>query len=223
MHVIDAIDAQLLKIACPENSTTMLVGWADAIKLGCAKFGIATAREIACLLAQAGHESAGLTQLAENLNYSAQGLANTWPARYALDSHAAVKVPNALAVKIQRNPEAIANFTYANRMGNGPPESGDGWRHRGFGPFQITGKHNQAEFGAAVGLTVDQVPDYLRTTRGGAMSMCWFFQDHHLDDLAATPGCADETRAVNGGTLGLADRTRRFDAVLAELKRRGFV
>jgi putative chitinase len=221
MHVVDMVDAQLLKLACPENSIAVLAGWADPIKLGCVKFGIVTARGVACLLAQAGTESAGLTRLAENLNYSAQRLAEVWPHRFAVDPHAPVKVPNVLALNLAHNPQAIANHVYASRMGNGPPQSGDGWRYRGFGPFQLTGKDNQEAFGEAVGLTVDQVPDYLRTTNGGAMSMCWFFKMHGLEDLAATPGCADETRAVNGGLNGLADRTKRFSAVLAELTRRG--
>lgn len=223
MHPIDCIDAQLLKVACPENSALMLAGWADPIKLGCQRFGIDTPREIAALLAQAGHESAGLTQLSENLNYSAGGLARTWPKRYALDPSAspAAVVPNQLAYRLQRNPEAIANNVYAGRMGNGDEASGDGWKHRGFGPFQLTGKNNQEAFGEAIGMSVDQVPDYLRTTNGGAMSMCWFFKVHGLSNLAETPGCADETKAVNGGELGLADRTLRFEHVMAELRRRG--
>jgi putative chitinase len=221
VHPVDCIDANLLKLACPENSTLMLAGWADPIKRGCLRFGIDTPREIAALLAQAGHESAGFTKLSENLNYSAQGLANTWPRRYASNPNGPPPYsPNMLASQIQRNPEAIANYTYANRMGNGPPASGDGWKHRGFGPFQITGSANQAAFGAAVGLTLDQVPDYLRSTNGGAMSMCWFFSTHGLSNLAETPGCDDETRAVNGGELGLADRTARFGRVLAEIERR---
>jgi putative chitinase len=128
MHVIDQVDGQLLKIACPENSTLMLAGWADPIKKGCLRFGIDTVREIAALLAQAGHESAGLTQLSENLNYSAQRLAEVWPTRFAADPKAAVKSPNTLALQLQRNPEAIANSVYANRMGNGSAASGDGWR-----------------------------------------------------------------------------------------------
>jgi putative chitinase len=84
-------------------------------------------------------------------------------------------VPNVLALNLARNP-AIANHVYANRMGNGPPRKRRRLAHRGFGPFQLTGKDNQEAFGEAVGLTVDQVPDYLRTTNGGAMSMCWFFK-----------------------------------------------
>lgn len=222
MHPVDTIDAQLLKLVCPENSIALLAGWADPIKRGCLKYGILTDREIACLLAQAGHESAGFTQLSENLNYSAGGLARTWPHRYALNPGAspAALVPNALAYKLQRNPQAIANNVYANRMGNGDEASGDGWLHRGFGPFQVTGADNQALFGKSVGLTLAQVPAYLRSTTGGAMSMCWFFTTHGLADLAKTPGCADETRAVNGGENGLADRTHRFTVGLTEIRRR---
>jgi putative chitinase len=221
MPVTDLVDAQLLHVAAPENSLDVLANWVDPIKAGCRRFGIDTVREVAALLAQAGHESAGFTRLSENLNYSALRLAEVWPRRFAVDPKAKRKVPNALACRLNRNAEAIANQVYANRMGNGPPESGDGWRHRGFGPFQLTGKNNQAAFGQAVGVPIDQVPEYLRTTNGGAMSMCWFFKVNGLEDLAATPGVADETRAVNGGLNGLEDRKRRFDAVLAELTRRG--
>jgi putative chitinase len=221
MHVIDLIDAQLLKIAAPENNVAVLATWADPIKVGCRQFGIDTVREIAALLAQAAHESCGFTRLSENLNYSAQRLAEVWPGRFAEAPWQPVKRPNALARRLDHNAEAIANTVYANRMGNGPPESGDGWRHRGFGPFQLTGKRNQAAFGAAVGIALEAVPDFLRTINGGALSMCWFFKVNGLDDLAATPGVADETRAVNGGLVGLEDRKRRFDAVVQELLRKG--
>lgn len=221
MHPIDLIDAQLLKVAAPESNITLLAGWADPIKLGCAKFGIGTVRSIAALLAQSSHESCGFTQLSENLNYSAQRLAEVWPGRFAQSPNARVKCPNALALNIARNPMAIANHVYANRMGNGPPESGDGWRHRGFGPFQITGKRNQQAFGDAIDMPLDQVPAYLRTTAGGAMSMCWYFVTFGLTRLAETPGVEDETKAINGGLNGLTDRKRRFDAVIAAMLKRG--
>jgi len=219
VHVIDMIDAQLLKLAAPENSILMLAGWADPIKLGCRKFGIDTVREIAALLAQAGHESAGFTRLSENLNY-------TTPERikevFGRGKAGRARFPTVESCRPYcRNPEKLANYVYANRMGNGPPESGDGWRHRGFGPFQVTGAKNHRAFAAAVGIPLAQVPDYLRSTNGGAMSMCWFFKVNGLEDLAATPGVTDETIAVNGGTNGLADRKARFDRVVAELLRRG--
>lgn len=219
VSVIDMIDPQLLKIAAPENTAAQLAGWADPIKLGCRKFGIDTVREVAALLAQAGHESSGFTRLSEGLNY-------TTPERikavFGQGNAGRKRFPTvASCAPYCRNPEKLANYVYANRMGNGPPESGDGWRHRGFGPFQVTGKNNQTAFGQAVGIPLAQVPEYLRTTNGGAMSMCWFFKVNGLESLAETPGVTDETKAVNGGTNGLADRKKRFDAIVAELIRRG--
>lgn len=219
MHVIDMIDAQLLKLAAPENSIVLLAGWADPIKIGCKRFGIDTVREIAALLAQAGHESSGFTRLSENLNYST---AERIKAVFGQGAAGRRRFPTVASCQpYVRNPERLANYVYANRMGNGPPASGDGWRHRGFGPFQLTGKRNQQAFAAAVGISLAAVPDYLRTTNGGAMSMCWFFKVNGLEDLAATPGVTDETIAVNGGTNGLADRKKRFNAVVDELIRRG--
>ena len=219
--VIDLIDVQMLKIAAPEAPIQALAQWADPIKLGCIKFRIDGIRPIAALLAQAAHESAGFQRLVENLNYSAEGLARTWPKRFAINPAATLKQPNALALSLDRKPELIANNVYANRMGNGPPESGDGWRYRGEGPFQITGRNNQAALAAAMGMTLEQVGPYLASINGGAMSMCWFFRAHGLEDLAITPGCEDETRVINGGEIGLADRKARFDALVTELIRRG--
>lgn len=219
MHVIDMIDAQLLRIACPENSTLMLAGWADPIKAGCQRFGIDTVREIAALLAQAGHESAGFTRLSEDLTYKSAERIMAIFGQGAAGRH---RFPTlASCAPYVRDPEALANYVYGNRMGNGPPASGDGWRHRGFGLFQLSGKSNQTAFGDAMGMEVANVPAFLRTTAGAAMSACWFFKVNGLEDLAATPGVADETRAVNGGTNGLPDRKRRFDAVINELIRRG--
>lgn len=219
MHPIDLIDAQLLKIACPENSIYMLAGWADPIKKGCTRFGIDTVREIACLLAQAGHESSGFTRLSENLNYST---AARIKAVFGQGKAGQRRFPTIASCNpYVRNPEKLANYVYANRMGNGPPESGDGWRHRGFGPFQLTGKSNHTAFGDAVGLAVEDVPAFLRTTEGGALSMCWFFKVNGLEDEAATAGVDDETRVINGGLNGLADRKQRNDAIIAEMLRRG--
>jgi putative chitinase len=218
---VDMIDAQLLKIACPETPIQLLAPWADPIRLGCRFYHIEGVRPVAALLAQAAHESGGFQRLEENLNYSAQGLANTWPNRFAVDPKARVKVPNAKAVALNRKPMDIANTVYANRLGNGPPESGDGWRYRGYGPFQLTGAYNQGAFARSQGIPLEQVPTFIRTTGGGAMSMCWFFNEHGLEDLAKTPGVADETEAINGGVIGLADRKQRFDAVVRELLRRG--
>ena len=213
MSPIDMIDAQLLKVVAPENVIQNLARWADPIKKGCIRFGISKVREIGALLAQAGHESCGFTRLEESLYYATPGrLMKVWPSRF----------PTLASEKpYLRNPEKLANYVYANRMGNGPPESGDGWRHRGFGPFQLTGKRNQTAFGDAIGMEVWDVPDFLRTFEGGALSMCWFFQVNGLKNLANTPGVEDETKAINGGYHGLADRKKRFNAVVREMLRRG--
>lgn len=210
---IDMIDPQLLRVACPETPTAELTRWADPLKHGCRRFGIDTVREIAALLAQAGHESCGFTRMEEGLFYkTADRLCQVWPSRFPTA---------ASATPYCRNPEALANKVYANRMGNGPPESGDGYRFRGYGPFQLTGRDNHTAFGDAIGMPVDDVAAYIRTPIGGALSACWFFKVNGLERLAATPGVEDETRRVNGGTHGLADRTARFNRVVTELLRRG--
>ena len=215
--VIDMIDAQLLRVAAPETPAQMLFQFADPLKLACHQFEIDTVREIACLLAQGAHESGGFQRLDENLNYSAQRLAQVWPKRFA----ASPDVPNQLALAIARQPERIANIVYANRMGNGPPESGDGWRFRGGGIFQLTGRWNQSQCAADLGVPLVQFPTFLRTPRGAALSAGWYFHHNDLDRLAATPGTEDETQAINGGLIGQPDRKHRFDAVVAELIRRG--
>lgn len=218
MHPIDLIDAQLLKLAAPETPIQMLAAWPDPLKLGCQRFGIDGVRPIAALLAQGAHESQGFQKLKEDLFYRTpdriqaifgQGIAGRarFPTLKSCEPYVC-------------NPQALANYVYANRMGNGPPASGDGWRFRGEGMFQLTGKANQAGFAAAMGMRLEDVPAYLATPGGAAMSACWFFVEHGLEDLAITPGIIDDTRAINGGVIGLADRQKRFTAVLNELDRR---
>lgn len=221
MDTIEQIDAQLLKICCPETPTAVLAVWADPLKLACRRFGIDKVREIAAFLAQAGHECCGFTRFEESLYYTAPRMAQVWPGRFAVNPKAKPPMPNALAFKLQKNPEALANSVYANRLGNGGPSSGDGWRFRGFGPFQLTGRANHQAFADAMGLELDEVPEYIRTPQGGAMSAAWFFKVNGLEDLAMTAGVADETLRINGGLVGLPDRKARFDRVVKELLRRG--
>ena len=218
---VQEIDAALMNVAAPETPSAKLIQWPDPLKRGCLEFGISGVRPVAALLAQGAHESGGFTHLVENLNYSAQGLANTWPGRFAVVPKAAIKKPNNLALSIARKPELIANNVYANRLGNGSVASGDGWRRRGAGLFQLTGVANQDEFGHAIGMASADVPAYLLTVEGAARSACWFFMRHGLIDLAKTPGIQDETKAINGGLIGLPDRTHRFNCVIDELIKRG--
>jgi putative chitinase len=216
------IDAKLLKIACPENNEAELALWVEPTRAACQRWGIDTMREVASFLANIGVESAGLTRLDENLNYSAKRLAEVWPNRYAVNPNAPMKdrQPNALARSLAHDPEALANNVYANRMGNGPPASGDGWRFRGYGPKQLTGRNNQSAYARAVGIDVEQVPSRLRTREGGMDSAGWFWLENGLDRLAATPGVEDDRRAINGGLIGVDEVRRRFNALIDEMLRR---
>jgi len=174
-------------------------------------------------LGQVHVESAGFKAVQENLNYSADGMANTWPGRYGEKDSAGkyVKVnlgtasnprwrikPNALANKLQRNPRAIANNVYANRMGNGNEASGDGWKHRGQGLKMLTGKENQGKFSKAWkgDDSVVKNPDLLATPAGAVASAIWYWVANGLNEIADRGSVDRVTELVNGGQIGLADR-----------------
>jgi len=211
MSPIDLIDAQLLSIAAPETPAGELAAWVQPIKAACQRFEIDRVRRIAAFIAQMAHES-GLRPRTENLNYSAKRLTEVWPSRFPTME---------VARQFERNPEKLANAVYANRMGNGPPASGDGWRFRGAGPLQITGRNNFTGFATAMEMTIDMALQYARTIEGGIMAAAWFWEENDINRLADTPGVEDESRRINGGTHGLADRRARFDRVVRELLRRG--
>ena len=124
------ITRDILSVLAPTNKNIDV--WVEAMNTILPKYDIVTPKRLAAFLAQTAHESAGFTAVRENLNYSAQGLMKTWPARFNQTTAAAYA----------RQPEKIANKVYANRMGNGDEASGDGWRYRGRGLIQFTGKAN---------------------------------------------------------------------------------
>lgn len=167
----------------------------------------------AAFLAQVGHESSQLTRLVENLNYSAQGLAATWPSRYL----GADGQPNALAQRLARNSRAIANNAYASRNGNGDEASGDGWRYRGRGLLQITGRANYRAAGAGLGQPLEQEPELLEQPEWAAISAAWWWASHGLNDLADRGEFAAITRRINGGTNGQAERLALWERAKAVL------
>lgn len=205
--------AQLQAICKTAAGKSACLAYLDALSEHMPRFGIDSPARIAAFLAQIAHESQDFTRVTENLNYSAQGLAGTWPGRY----RGSKGQPNALAHRLHRNPQAIANNVYADRMGNGPESSGDGWRHRGAGLKQLTGKNNQRAFGDAVGVPLADVPAYLQTPEGAAQSACWFWKVNNLGPLADRGAFDELTRKINGGLIGLAERkdyhARAVDAV----------
>lgn len=191
--------------------------WTDAINAICPQYGIDTARRLAAFLAQVGHESQGFTRMTENLNYSAQGLADTWPNRFAADPTARSRTPNALARRMEHDPVAIGNNVYANRLGNGPEESGDGYRYRGHGPLQTTGKDNLMAFAQAVGKSLEDALAYILTPEGGIISACLYWSSRNINRAADQGDVVACTKLVNGGTIGLAERrtlNAKADALL---------
>ena len=166
------------------------------------KYEINTVDRVAAFLAQCGHESLDFTVLQENLNYGAQGLLGLFKKYF----------PNeALAKEYERKPEKIANKIYANRMGNGPESSGDGWAHRGRGAIQLTGKLNYQAFANSIGVTLDDAIHYCETMDGAIESACWFWSKNKLNVIADKNDIVLLTKKINGGTIGLEDRKKHWE------------
>lgn len=180
-------------------------------------YGIDTPQRVAMFLAQLAHESGDFTRVVENLSYGAQGLADNWPGRYAVEPKAKVKVPNALATRLSRNPEAIANNCYANRMGNGTEASGDGWRYRGRGLKQLTGAFNYGACGTGIGAPLLKTPELLEQPRYAVLSACWFWREKRLNAFADSHDLAGATQIINGGLTGLPKRVDYWGRARAAL------
>jgi putative chitinase len=169
-----------------------------------AKFQINTPLRLAHFLAQCGHESGGFRVTQENLNYSAKGLAGIFKKYFPTE---------AAATPYARNPQKIANKVYANRMANGSEASGDGYKFRGRGYIQLTGRDNYTQFGKAIGEDMAANPDAV-SSKYALLSAAWFWSKNGLNKLADV-GSTDATvtsitKRVNGGTIGLADRIKHF-------------
>jgi putative chitinase len=221
MHLLNLIDAQLLKIAAPETPAVDLAAWVEPIKAACQRFEIDRVRRVAAFIAQMAHES-GLRPRDENLNYKAEALLSKF-GRHRISRANALAFGRTVAQRA--NPEAIANCIYGGEWGRenlGNTQSGDGWFFRGGGPLQATGRDNYTRFAKAMDMELVAAVHWVRTTiDGGVMFAAWFWEENDINRLADTPGVDDESRRINGGVNGLADRRARFDRVVAELLRRG--
>lgn len=185
--------------------------YADILIAEMPKVSIDTRIEVRHFLSQCAIESNQFKVVEENLNYSAQGLANTWPKRYSVNPAATTKTPNELAKRLGRNPQAIANNVYANRMGNGDEASGDGWKHRGLGLKQVTGKDNQRNYSYWRYKDDRVIKDpilYLTKPLDAVVSACWFWDANSCSDFAMRNDIVGLTRVINGGTNGLDDGIR---------------
>jgi putative chitinase len=184
--------------------------WLSALDGAMDQFAVSSPPRAAAFLAQIAHESNQCRATVENLNYSAAALMRTWPKRFPSASAAAA---------FERNPRKIANSVYANRMGNGPTSSGDGWRFRGRGLIQLTGRSNYAAVSAALGVDFIADPDALVRPDFAARSAAWFWKSRGLNELADDKTDDDDsedfrqiTKVINGGLTGLSDRLRYWDA-----------
>jgi putative chitinase len=196
--------------------------WLPHVQAAFDRFNINTERQVAAWIAQCAHESAGFKMLTENLNYSADTMAVVWPSRFAVlgPDKKPVKVkgknqPNKFALALHRQPEMIANTVYANRMANGNIESGEGWKYRGRGLKQLTGKDNYTRCGQGLGMDLVGNPDLLLTPEGASMSAAWFWSVNKCGPIADSGDFVALTKKINGGTIGLEDRQKRYKAVLA--------
>lgn len=176
------------------------------------KFAINTPLRLAHFLAQCGHESGGFRATQENLNYSAKGLNGIFKKYFPT---------MALAEQYQRNPQKIASKVYGGRMGNGPVSTGEGFKFRGRGFIQLTGKENYTAFGKSINEDIPSNPDKV-ATHYPLLSAAWFFSKNGLHKMA-DEGSSDTvvtkiTKRVNGGTIGLADRIKHFKEYYSLLK-----
>jgi putative chitinase len=199
--------AALLAVA-PRLSDAECSAWAALLAEPMRRAGITSSRCVAAFLGQCAVESAGFHNLEEDLNYSAARLCQVWPNRFA-----SIEAAGACALR----PEVLANEVYANRMGNGEAASGDGWRFRGRGLIQITGRSAYQRFAQATSKTLDQAVDHAATQTGAADSAIWFWTANQLNALASTWSVDLLTRKINGGSAGAAERSRLCEAALHAL------
>ena len=185
------MDTYILKSYLPESILTEL----PEIQ---SRFEINTPLRLAHFLGQCAHESANFTILSENLNYSTAGLRTVFPKYFKDDQTAAAYA---------RNPEKIASRVYANRMGNGPEETADGYKYRGRGCIQLTGKNNYQSFGLSIGADLVSNPDLVKTSYA-LISAAWFWDARGLNSIAdkGLETVPEITKVINGGSIGLASR-----------------
>lgn len=185
--------------------------WVDALNATCDKFEINTPERIAGFLSQIGHESGGLKFVVENLNYRADVLLLFWPKRFTLE----------LAQASAMKPEKIANIAYCNKNGNGDEASGEGWKYRGRGLIQLTGKDNYTAFGNSCGVDAVSNPEIVESPDAAALSAGWFWSTHRLNALADAKDVVGMTKRINGGTNGLDDRQMRYQKLIDYFNKQG--
>lgn len=180
--------SHLVAILRCQDATARL--WADPLNNACAMYQIDTPLRLAAFLAQVGHESARLSRVVENLSYSATALQRTWPSLFDAKT----------AAEYAHQPERIANVAYNGRLGNTAP--GDGWKYRGRGLIQITGKTNYTLYGQLMGLDLVNTPSLLESPKNAAISAACFWHTNGLNALADVGDIQNIGSIINTGRRG---------------------
>lgn len=201
----DFTQAKLAKII---TGNPFAADWYEALCKILPDYEINTLKRVAAFLAQTAHESSNFTRLKENLNYRAESLMKVWPRYFPT-----IQIAQAYA----HQPEKIANRAYANRMGNGDENSGDGWRYCGRGLIQLTGKNNYMAFADSIDTPLEEIPEFLGTFEGAIQSSCWFWEANDLNRWADTGDIVTLTKRINGGDLGLEERKHNYQRALQVL------
>lgn len=197
------LELDQLRQIIPKNP--YLTYWHNALEQLLPDYGIDTPHRLAAFLAQCAHESGNFVFIKENLNYKWQSLRKVFPKYFPTD---------ALAQQYEKQPERIANKIYANRMGNGPEESGDGYRFCGRGLIQVTGRDNYSWFAASLDISPEEASEYMETFEGAAQSACWFWETNNLNQWADRGDIVTLTKRINGGVIGLEDRQKHYHHAL---------
>ena len=187
--------------------------WYNALVAILPEYDIETPLRVAAFLAQCAHESGNFRFIKENLNYKWQSLRKVFP-KYFPDDAIAQQYAN-----MPNRQEAIANRIYANRMGNGPEESGDGYRYCGRGLIQLTGKANYTNYAMSLEIDVEEAVEHLKTFEGCVQSAAWFWEANNLNTWADKGDMLTLTKRINGGTLGLEDRIKHYKIAMEVFNR----
>lgn len=205
-----AITLNLLQTICPKTKSAVLEKYVEPLNIVTEYYEInKTVERLGGFLAQLSHESGGFNHIIENLNYSAKGLMTTFKKYFPTEE---------LAKQYERKPEKIANRVYANRMNNGSESSGDGWKFRGRGLIQLTGRYNYTKFAEGLGITVDECVEYMNSQEGACSSAGWFWDNNDLNKYCDKNDFIGLTKRINGGTIGLPDRLHHYEIAVAKLR-----
>jgi len=200
------VTLDLLTHMCPKTKASVLEGYLEPLNTVAEYYEMnVNPARLAGFLAQTAHESGGYTAIKENLNYSAKGLRGTFGKYFPNDE---------IANHYAKKPEMIANRVYANRMSNGPEESGDGYRFCGRGLIQLTGRANYTKFAQDLGMSIEDTIAYLETPNGAVASAGWFWDNNKLNQYCDSGDFVTLTKRINGGTIGIEDRKHHYELAM---------